>query len=69
MTCGQRQAVHPLWDLLTDFSASEKEIAAEIGRTTCMTHKYIMEIFRKFGVNGRAGLMAIWLGNPKATPS
>ncbi len=46
--------------LLTE--RSEKQIAAEIGRTPGMTHKHITEIFRKFGVNGRAGLMATWLG-------
>lgn len=46
--------------LLTD--RSEKQIAAEIGRTVGMTHKHVTEIFRKFGVNSRAGLMALWLG-------
>ncbi|MGC4013352.1 MAG: hypothetical protein QM755_02370 [Luteolibacter sp.] len=46
--------------LLTE--RSEKQIAAEIGRTQGMTHKHITEIFRKFGVTGRAGLMAVWLG-------
>ncbi|QJE97899.1 helix-turn-helix transcriptional regulator [Luteolibacter luteus] len=51
--------------LLTE--RSEKQIAAEIGRTPGMTHKHITEIFRKFGVNGRADLMAIWLGKGKAT--
>lgn len=51
--------------LLTE--RSEKEIAAEVGRTVGMTHKHITEIFRKFGVNGRAGLMATWLGKPKAS--
>ncbi len=50
--------------LLTE--RSEKQIAAEVGRTPGMTHKHITEIFRKFGVNGRAGLMALWLGKAKA---
>lgn len=50
--------------LLTE--RSEKQIAEEIGRTPGMTHKHITEIFRKFGVNGRAGLMATWLGKTKA---
>ena len=46
--------------LLTE--RSEKQISEEIGKTARMTHKYITEIFRKFGVNSRAGLMAVWLG-------
>lgn len=46
--------------LLTE--RSEKQIAQEIGKSANMTHKYITEIFRKFGVNSRAGLMAVWLG-------
>ena len=46
--------------LLTE--RSEKQIAEEIGKTLGATHKHITEIFRKFGVNGRAGLMAVWLG-------
>ncbi len=46
--------------LLTE--RSEKQIAEEVGKTVGATHKHITEIFRKFGVNGRAGLMAIWLG-------
>lgn len=46
--------------LLTE--RSEKLIAAEIGKSQNMTHKYVTEIFRKFGVNSRAGLMAVWLG-------
>jgi len=46
--------------LLTE--RSEKLIAEQIGKSPAMTHKYITEIFRKFGVNSRAGLMAVWLG-------
>ncbi len=46
--------------LLTE--RSEKQIAGDIGKSSPMTHKYITEIFRKFGVNSRAGLMAVWLG-------
>jgi DNA-binding CsgD family transcriptional regulator len=46
--------------LLTE--RSEKQIAAEIGKTPKTTHNYITEIFRKFGVKSRAGLMAVWLG-------
>jgi len=46
--------------LLTE--RSEKQIAEEIGKTVTMTHKHVTEIFRRFGVNSRAGLMAVWLG-------
>lgn len=46
--------------LLTDLS--EKQIAGKIGKTVSATHKHITEIFRKFGVNSRAGLMSVWLG-------
>lgn len=46
--------------LLTE--RSEKQIAEESGMTVGMTHKRIIEIYRKFGVNSRAGLMAVWLG-------
>lgn len=46
--------------LLTE--RSEKQIADEIGKSVSMTHKHITEIFRKFSVNSRAGLMAVWLG-------
>ena len=49
--------------LLTD--KSEKEIARELGRSFHTTHRHISEIFRKFGVNSRAGLMALWLGGAK----
>ena len=41
---------------------SEKQIAEEIGKSASATHKHITEIFRKFGVKSRAGLMAVWLG-------
>ena len=46
--------------LLTE--RSEKQIAEEVGKTVTMTHKHVTEIFRRFGVNSRAGLMAVWLG-------
>lgn len=46
--------------LLTE--RSEKEIAAELGQSPKTTHKYITEILRKYGVKGRIGLMALWLG-------
>ncbi len=46
--------------LLTD--RSEKQIAEQIGKPVSATHKHVTQIFRKFGVNSRAGLMAVWLG-------
>jgi DNA-binding CsgD family transcriptional regulator len=46
--------------LLTE--KSEKEIATELGVSFSTTHKHVGEIFRSFGVNSRAGLMALWLG-------
>jgi len=48
--------------LLTDMS--EKEISEKVGLTSATTHTYVSEIFRKFGVSGRAGLTALWLGRP-----
>lgn len=46
--------------LLTD--KSEKQIAETLNLTPMTTHTYIREIYRKFGVHGRAGLTALWLG-------
>lgn len=45
--------------LLTE--ASEKEIAEQLGLAVSTTHQYVTSIFRKYGVNGRAGLMSLWL--------
>jgi DNA-binding CsgD family transcriptional regulator len=41
---------------------SEKQIAARSERGFHTTHEYVRAIYRKFGVNNRAGLMALWLG-------
>lgn len=46
--------------LLTDLP--EKQIAAQLQQTVTTTHKYVTSIFRKFGVSGRSGLTALWLG-------
>ena len=43
-------------------SQSEKQIAASLGLTPSTTRSYIRALDRKFGVQGRAGLMALWLG-------
>ena len=40
----------------------EKEIAAAQGQSYHTTHEYVSTIFRKFGVNNRSALMALWLG-------
>jgi DNA-binding CsgD family transcriptional regulator len=45
--------------LLTD--RSEPEIAAALQQSPKTTHKYVTEIYRNYGVRGRAGLMALWL--------
>lgn len=49
-----------LQGLLTGLS--EKEIAAAQGQSYHTTHEYVTAIYRKFGVNNRAALMALWLG-------
>lgn len=41
---------------------SEKRIAAAQGHSYHTTHQYVTAIYRKFGVNSRAALMALWLG-------
>lgn len=40
---------------------TEKEIAAELSQSFHTTHTHVKDIFRKFNVKSRAGLMAIWL--------
>jgi len=46
--------------LLSD--KTEKEIAAELGQSFHTTHTHVKDIFRKYNVKSRAGLMAVWLG-------
>ncbi|MGH8048276.1 MAG: LuxR C-terminal-related transcriptional regulator [Chthoniobacterales bacterium] len=41
---------------------SEKEIAAAMHQNDATIHKYVSQIYRRFGVNSRAALMALWLG-------
>lgn len=48
-----------LRELLTE--KSEKEIAAALQQSVHTTHGHVKQIYRKFGVNNRAGLMALWL--------
>jgi len=46
--------------LLTD--QSEKLIAASLDVAPKTVHSYVRDVFRKFGVSGRNGLIALWLG-------
>ena len=57
LTLVERQV---LQGLLTGHA--EKEIAAAQGQSYHTTHGYVGSIFRKFGVNNRSALMALWLG-------
>jgi len=41
---------------------TEAAIAAELGLTPATVHTYATRIYRKFNVQGRAGLTALWLG-------
>lgn len=41
----------------------EKRIAQELGLSPATTHTYVTGIYRKFGINSRAGLAALWLGH------
>jgi DNA-binding CsgD family transcriptional regulator len=53
----QRRIVNLLLD-----GSSEKEVALDIGHSPHTSHTHITAIFRKYGVNSRASLMAMWLG-------
>ncbi len=44
----------------------EREIAEITGLTQATVHTYATRICRKFNVRGRAGLMALWLGQMDA---
>ena len=46
--------------LLSD--RTEKAIASSLGLSARTTHHHVTAIFRKFGVRGRPGLLALWLG-------
>jgi len=43
---------------------TEKQIAVSLKLTFSTTRTYIKALYKKFGVKGRAGLMALWLGTP-----
>ncbi len=44
---------------------SEKEISESLGLKLATTRGYIQALYKKFGVQGRTGLMALWLGAPR----
>jgi len=44
---------------------SEKEVSGHLSQSSHTVHKHVTEIFRKFGVNSRAALMALWLGQKR----
>jgi DNA-binding CsgD family transcriptional regulator len=41
---------------------AEKDISRLLGQSQHTTHEYVKSLYRKFGVNNRAALMALWLG-------
>ena len=41
----------------------EKQIATELAISPSSLHTYVKDVFKKFGVSGRKGLAALWLGN------
>ncbi|MGC4013534.1 MAG: helix-turn-helix transcriptional regulator [Luteolibacter sp.] len=45
-------------------SQTEKEIASALGLTLTTVRSYTKALYKKFGVQGRTGLMALWLGTP-----
>lgn len=45
--------------LLTELS--EKQIGGQMGLAASTVHQHVLNIFRKFGVRSRAGLMSLWL--------
>ncbi len=59
LTEAERKVLHKLLAGL-----SEKEIGKAIERSFHTVHECVTSIFRKFGVNNRATLMALWLGRP-----
>jgi DNA-binding CsgD family transcriptional regulator len=60
LTAGERKLMSRL---LTGHP--EKEIAEDLGLSFATTRSYIKTLYKKFGVHGRAGLMALWLGASK----
>jgi DNA-binding CsgD family transcriptional regulator len=42
---------------------SERRIASELGQSVHTSHAHIKRLYRKFGVNNRPALTALWLGH------
>ncbi|TAN70187.1 MAG: LuxR family transcriptional regulator [Methylobacter sp.] len=57
LTPAERRVLHLL---LTGLS--ERLVAEQLERSYHTTHDWVTSIYRKFGVNNRAALMALWLG-------
>jgi DNA-binding CsgD family transcriptional regulator len=57
LTPAERRLLHLLLAGL-----SEKLIAEQLKRSYHTVHQHVSSIYRKFGVNNRAALMALWLG-------
>jgi DNA-binding CsgD family transcriptional regulator len=53
--------------LLTE--KSEKEIAHTLSLTPGTTHQYVVDLYRTFRVNSRAGLMALWISAAPPPPT
>jgi DNA-binding CsgD family transcriptional regulator len=58
LTPTQRRVLHLLLS-----EKSEKEMAIQLGQSYHTTHEHVVNLFAKFGVKGRSGLMALWLGS------
>ncbi len=58
LTATERQVLSHLVSNL-----SEKQIAEKIDKKIDTTHQHVKSIYRKFNVNSRPALMAIWLGS------
>lgn len=57
LTATEREVLGALLTGLT-----EKQIASARNQSPHTTHEYVKNIYRKYGVNNRAALMALWLG-------
>jgi len=53
--------------LLTEMS--EKEIAHALSLTPGTAHQYVVDLYRTFRVNSRAGLMALWISAAPPPPT
>jgi DNA-binding CsgD family transcriptional regulator len=50
-------------------SRSEKQIAAATGQSCATLHKYVVALYKRFRVSGRAGLVSQWLGGSLEAPA